>query len=191
MLRKLIFIAILFGCVNAIDAQDTVTITIEDLRAFRKADADAKFWEKTAKDKDDQVAEANKSAAGWKNLYLSEKARADGVQEKRVGEATAAATDFQSANNFLREQNTDLKRDKRDLEDDVTSLESSRKYVFLGGVAVGGVTGFFGGRATCGASIPGLARSTAQPDFYRSPLYRQPEMPSPLRPAKEFLKTQF
>lgn len=138
-------------------AQETVPITIDDLRSFRKSAADALFWEKAAKDKDDQAAEANKSAANWKGLYLAEKDRADRVQEKRATEATAAANDFKEVNVEMRTQNTELKRDKRELEDDNVSLKSSRKYYFGAGVVTGGVLGFFGGRQTCGTSIPGLS----------------------------------
>jgi len=185
----------LFGlfAVIPLQAQDTVTITLSDLQNFRKAVNDAIFWEKTSKDKEDQIKAANDSAASWKGLYLSEKDRADRVQEKRAVEATAAANDFKEANFELRSQNTELKREKRDLEDDVTSLKSGRKWYFTAGAATGAVAGFFGGRATCGVSIPGLARSIEQTTdvYYRSPFYRKPEMPSPLRPASEFLKKQF
>lgn len=198
MFAKLIFSIIFFACVCSVNisAQETVSITLADLQNFRKAVADAVFWEKTAKDKEDQVKAANDSSASWKGLYLSEKDRADRVQEKRAVEATAAATDFQKANFELREQNTDLKREKRDLEDKIERLESSRKYYFGFGAATGGVLGFLGGRQTCGTAIPGLARSTNAETFERSSVERQfnirrAETPNLMKPASDVFKIKF
>lgn len=161
--RKVIVAVLLclFASIS-VSAQETVTITLADLQNFRKAVADAVFWEKTAKDKEDQIKAANDSATSWKGLYLSEKDRADRVQEKRATEATSAATSFQQANFELREQNTELKREKRDLEDKVTSLKSSRKWYFGAGVVTGGGIGFFGGRQTCSASFPALLARPAE-----------------------------
>lgn len=166
-LAAVIALTIVFPLVTA--AQETAVITLTDLQNFRKAVADAAFWEKTAKDKDEQIAEANKSAANWKGLYLSEKDRADRVQERRATEATAAATDFQGANVFLREQNTDLKREKRELEDDLVSCKSSRKYYFFGGLATGAAGGtYIGYKIGKSSGIPGLgdqALPQARPQF--------------------------
>jgi hypothetical protein len=159
-MKQFLLFTLLFFAPLAVAAQDTVTITIEDLRSFRKAGVDRDFWQAAAKDKDDQLAAANKSAADWKTLYLAEKDRADRVQEKRATEATAAATDFQKANVELRDQNTDLKREKRELEDKLTGAKAQRKWYFATGGIAGGFLGFFGGRQTCGLSIPGLRQCT-------------------------------
>lgn len=154
-----------------------VTISLADLQTFRKAIADAKFWEDTANDKGKQVAAANESAANWQKLYLSEKDRADRVQGGRIEEVKDANVDLKLSVAKLEAQ-ADRDRDKIAQQNaDIISLKSSRKWYFGGGIVTGAAAGFLGGRQTCGTSIPGLSRPAA--DFYvrPSPLDQKFEMP--------------
>jgi len=189
-MKPTIFLFLMLAFSAPVMAQDTVPVTIEDLKNFRKSVNDAMFWEKTANDRQKQIDAANLSASNWEKLYLQEKARADGVQEKRVTEATAAATDFQKANVELRDQNTELKQDKRDLENKVASLKSARPYVFGAGAVTGGLLGFIGGRQTCGTSIPGLPVTAGRPDYTirPTPFDKAFEMPKVFRSAVDVKK---
>lgn len=184
---KLIIILLLFT--SSIVAQD-VTITLADLQNFRKAAADAVFWEKTAKDKDDQITAANTSATNWKGLYLSEKDRADRVQGGRIDEIKDANVDLKLVISKLE---TQAKADAQKIGEqnaEIISLKSSRKWYFGTGAVVGATAGFFGGRQTCGVSIPSLSARPGDAYYIRQTPLNKPLVIPPPQIAQEFLKKQ-
>jgi hypothetical protein len=166
--KPILVLALLFA--TAPTFAQNVTITLSDLQNFRKAVEDAKFWQSTATDQKSQIAAANESAANWQKLYLSEKDRADRVQGGRIDEVKDANVALKLAIAKLEAQ---ARRDADKIgeqNEEIISLKSSRKWYFGAGAVGGGVLGFFGGRQTCGVSIPGLSRASSVPDFRPMPV---------------------
>lgn len=134
---------------------------MEDVKQIRKIQADLKYQTSRADTAEEQSAGWQKSAAQWKQLYLDEKARADGVQEKRVGETKAAATDLQTANNELGKANFALRQQAEadrqkigELTFDVRKYKGERKWFFGAGAVTGGLVGGYVGRQTCNVVLP-------------------------------------
>jgi hypothetical protein len=173
---KLILVVLTSVLVTAAAQAQNVTITVQDLQNFRKAVADADYWEKTAHDKEDQIKAANDSVASWKGLYLSEKDRADRVQGGRIDEIKDANTDLKRSVDKLEAQ-AGRDRDKISEQNaEIIGLQSSRKwYAFTGGIT-GAVVGFFGGRQTCGTSIPGFGSVPSYTPIPRTSMQDLPDM---------------
>lgn len=155
-----VFFVFLMLAAVSVAAQDTVPVTIEDLRQFRKTAVDRDYWKGVAEDRQSQLDAANRSAENWKKIAASETDRADRVQGGRVTETQAALTDLQKANFELHNQHTSDVRKIGEQNAEIISLKSARKYYFAFGALSGGVAGYVIGNKTAnGGLIPGLPRS--------------------------------
>lgn len=142
-------------------AQDTVTIPLADLQQLRRIAVDRDYWKGVADDRAGQLVEANKSAANWEGLYRSEKKRADEIQEGRIKEVKSATADLTGANEKLHKQ-ADADAVKIGQQNArILKLESSRKWYFGVGAAIGAAAGSFVTWKLANKSIviPGLGRA--------------------------------
>jgi hypothetical protein len=142
MKTKTIFASLVFlvvfliaGCIN-VSAQETVVISIEDLRQLRKLAAD-RDYEKARADEAVRQAEAWKgSAANWQKLYESEKDRADRVQGERIDLLQRANAEYK----------TQAEADRQrlgELEFTIRKLKSQRKWWFAAGAGIGAAAGVY------------------------------------------------
>jgi hypothetical protein len=158
-MTKLTLIAIMIlsfaAFAQTVRAQDIPSsLSVDDVKLFRKIIADRDYEKARADEAVRQRDEWKKSAADWEALFRSEKDRADRVQGGRVEE-------LGKANFELHNQNDALKREKRELEDDLVSCKSSRKYYFIGGATLGGAAGtYVGYKIGKSNRIPGLGDQT-------------------------------
>lgn len=140
-MKTLLIAVVIFLCVLTTAAQETVTVTLDDLKILRKAAADRDYWEKAYNESERQKQAAIGSAANWEKLFLSEKNRADNIQGGRITETQGAVKDLQDANKELHAQ---AERDRvkiGELTAENNKLRSERKYIaglsFAGGVVAG------------------------------------------------------
>ena len=161
-MTKLTLIAIMIlsfaAFAQTVRAQDIPSsLSVDDAKLFRKIIADRDYEKARADEAVEQRDRWKGSSASWEALYRSEKDRADRVQGGRVDELS-------KANFELHNQNTDLKREKRELQDDNVRLRSSRKWYFTAGATAGAAAGAYVGwqlgKGTI--SIPGLSSSQAE-----------------------------
>lgn len=146
-----IFCTLLFTIpfVAAGSAQETVTISLEDLKQFRKMAADRDYWKGVADDRQAQIDAAQKSNENWRKIAASETDRADRVQGGRVTEVKAANTDFKEAIDLFKTSQAADRQKIGEQNAEIISLKSSRKWYFFTGTALGAVAGGYIGRQTC------------------------------------------
>lgn len=152
---KIIVFCLFVACIFAAPPArgQTVEIPLADLQKLRELAADRDFQKNRADLAETQGAEWKGQAEKWRALYESEKNRADNVQGGRVAELQAANNDFKSevaqlklSIGYLRDQSVKDKEQIGQLNFDVRKLKSERKYIFTGGVLVGGAAGFYAGK---------------------------------------------
>jgi hypothetical protein len=153
--------------VPSIVAQETVPVSIEDLKQFRKALVDRDAEKARADEAEKQRDYWKGSAANWENLFRAEKARADGIQESRIQAVKDAVSDLQKANKLLHDQREDDKKKIGELTAENIKLRSSRKWWFAAGAITGGAAGTFVGYKLGNKTItiPGLNQNVSQFKF--------------------------
>lgn len=151
-----VFVAITALIPAVANAQETVTIPLEDLKQLERAAADSVYWKGVATDRAEQIKANQESITNWKSLLAAEKKRADEIQEGRIGETLEAVNDLKKANFELHRQHEADQREKKELHDENVSLRSSRKYYFIGGAALGAAGGGYLGYQLGKGGIPGI-----------------------------------
>lgn len=152
------------GFARVTAAQETVTIPLEDLKQLRKLAADRDFWKGIADDAKEQITALQASVTNWHGLYMSEKARADGVQENRIAEVKAATKALTDANTELHNQHADDVRKIGEQNAEIIKLKSSRKWYFGTGAAIGAAVGYYIGHNGM-PGLPGIANRPANRGF--------------------------
>jgi hypothetical protein len=105
---------------------------VEDVAQLRKLAADRDYQKSRADEAARQSSEWQSSAAKWEALYLSEKKRADEIQGQRI--------------QILTDQAIADRQKIGELNAQVISLKSSRKWWFGAGAVVGGFGGYYIGK---------------------------------------------
>lgn len=154
MKKTILLILIAFFMVVFVDQArgQTVPIGIEDLKELRRIAADREFQKNRADEAERQRDAFKGSAESWRQLYESEKNRADVVQGGRVDELQKAIADYKSeigelkkANAFLHDQADRDREQIGQLNFDVRKLKSERKFWFAGGALIGAAAGGYVG----------------------------------------------
>ena len=122
-----------------------MTLPAEDVKQLRKLAADRDYQQARADEAEAQVTGWKNSSAHWKELYESEKDRADRVQGGRVDENAKAIVDLQTANKILHDQADADRKHIAELNSDIASLKSGRKWWLITGAVAGGAAGYFAG----------------------------------------------
>jgi hypothetical protein len=128
----LILPLLLVAFVTTLGAQDLSCLSVDDVKVVRQMLADREFFKKRAEDAEAQLAAAVISRDNWKGLYESEKKRADEIQGERI--------------KILTDQAIADRQKIGELNAQVISLKSSRKWWFGAGVVSGGFGGYYIGK---------------------------------------------
>lgn len=131
-------------------ASPLVTLPADDVAQLRRLAADRDFQKTRAEQAEQQRDEAIKSRDSWKGLYESEKVRADNIQGERI--------------KILTDQSIADRQKIGELNAQVISLKSSRKWWFGVGAVAGGFAGYYVGKNRDRAIQ--LINPTAQPSAF-------------------------
>lgn len=147
----LIIFMILATCATIpVFAQQTVPVTIEDLKNFRVAVVERDSLKAENQELKNQLTGWQQSSANWQNLYNQEKLRADNVLTKAIQECDASKRDLTLANTELHTQHDTDKQRISQLEFDVAKYKGERKWYFAagatGGLALGALGGYEAGK---------------------------------------------
>lgn len=169
-MKRLMLIPILIASfaafVPTLVAQDInlANLSADDVKAIRKIIADRDFEKGRADEAIKQRDYWKTSAAEWKVLFESEKARADGIQEQRIDAVKNAVAEMQKANKLLHDQAEADRKKIGEQQAKIISLKSDRKWWVSGGAVAGAAATFLIIRALDNNNIPvpGFAPTIAQ-----------------------------
>ncbi len=120
-----------------------MTLPAEDVKQLRKLAADRDYQKARADEAIKQRDDWQSSSAKWQTLYLSEKSRADGVQEERIKEIKSANTATKGANSEYKVQADKDAAKISSLTAENIRLRSSRKWYVAVGTVIGAVAGSY------------------------------------------------
>jgi hypothetical protein len=129
-----------------LNAQDLTCLSANDLRVVRQIIADREFYKASFEESERQRVATIGSRDKWKELYESEKKRADEIQGGRIDESKAEADDLRKALDKAKEQMADDRQKIGEQNAEIISLRSSRKWYAGFGFAAGAAAGYYIGK---------------------------------------------